>query len=451
MITWRNVAGASAGNPASALAGASSAFTNASRGALAQVESIRKGEAIKRDQATEAAIADIMASGRPLDANHLAGLKNVDASRVIDTITGARARQAQTGASIASTRANNALAEQREYENTPEYRAYQKKVQDLELKAAQGDLEARQEANRLRAQEHNFRVQQFQQTQRIAAETEGLNTAFGTEISNRLAPFRSQMDQAIDEVQAGSDAPDVKAAKIRDLRNGFAGLSAQIEQETAAGFLPAYRTQNPGLSQEAIDSSTVGQLDAELRKRASDRNNLRLEAELEQQKARQSILRGIQGGSTKDLKNIGVDPNTGDLITLDDEAARENTISQQEALDDILKRGLDFNRDDKVPEEFAKEILRVHKQVGGNRELFRQVMANVKYDSEGFAGYGSALFSGKDEVHNIPTEAEVAEVVNDFRQRAGEALLAEIQAAAPAASGDPVSFFQQALADARRK
>lgn len=443
-LTWRNVTGASAGNPASALAGASSAFTNASRGALDLVDSLRKGEEIKRANATEAAIADIMASGRPLDAGHLAGLKNVDTSKVVDTITGARSRQAQT-------RANSALADQREYENTPEYRAYQQNIKDLELKAAQGDLAAREEANRLRGLEHQFRIDQYNlglQNQQAAT---ALDTAFGQELARRLDPARQSMETAIADVQASNLDPAVKAEKIRNLRNGFAGLSAQMQQETATGFLPAYRAQNPGVTQAAVDASGIGQLDAQLQARAQERSDKRLEADLDAQKARQDILRGIQGGSTKDLKNIGVDPNTGDLVTLDDEAASANTITQQEALDDILKRGTDFNRDDQVPEEFAKEIKRVHKQVGGNRELFRQVMANVEYDSEGFAGYGSAIFGAKDEVHNIPTESEVAEVVNDFRKRAGEALIAEIEASAPAAAADPATFFQKALEDARSK
>ena len=445
-ITWRNVTGASAGNPASALAGATSAFSSASRGALDLVDSIRKGTKIKNEELTNRAIADVLASGKPLDGSTLGDFApGVNTADVLESIGGFRSNQASIRSSDATAILRGEQTSELAYKNTPEYRAFQQELQEAEAAAREGNLQAAQRANQLRGQEYQLRVDAANRDANTRAGTQQVDSLFNQELGRRLEPFQAEIQAEIQKVQ-NSDLNDTEKAKhIRNLQTGLAERSAVVQQETAAGFLPQLRAANSGISQESIDASGVGQQVAAATARAEKRQDATAAAAIKTQDRIDQIYRGIAGGASKDLKNLGLNVENGDIIALDADQARANTITLQDGLDWIQSKGTDFNRDEDFPEDAAKDVKRVWTQVGGNKQLFELVMDGVEYDSEGISDQGNP-FNTTDEVHKIPTFAEIEQFLKPYRQRAGE-VFTQRQAERTTTQGDG---FNAALAAARK-
>lgn len=369
-ITWRNVTGASAGNPASALAGASAAFSSAGRGALDLNDSLRKGAEIKRSHRTDEAIAGILASGRPLDGQHLAGLDGVNTRDVVDTVQGFEVnasnlesaeqnRELTAEEIIAQRRANDPaeIARLREHENA---------VLDLERQTLGARLGEQQ--LRVRQFENQENIQRAQQTiqQRYNSEgADGLRGAamvsVGKQWEDRATKFlKTQQElgashieaqQALERFEAENLEPMIQAemAKLAPewlsrQQAEFGLTDSDLADTTIGGSVQRIRAAN----EKAIADATQRELDARI-KRAG-------KAEADRNRRDLSSIRGGQydSGDTKD-----------------------NRLTEAQ-LNKFLREDMDIQIDPD-DEPHARAVLR---SVGGNKEEFARIMNSALTDRD---------------------------------------------------------------------
>lgn len=400
-ITWRNVANTVTGNPATALSVAGKAFSAV--GADADRMRTRRIAQDKLDQEnlTDDATQAIFGVG------DLAGVdKAADFGKVLEGYRSGKT----SDANIAQSEAATGLSEQRlailERENTPEALALAKREREAQV--------GREEARLGIADSTNKRQQSIYDREERARKTSiDLDTGFDADVAARLDPFRARIEQGITALEAGNDPNAIE--KINALTNSLTVETDRVTNEVAPTYLSEYNSRNPGVaSPGAIANSRVGQRAAGLRATAQDEATRDREATRSTQKKYEKQLKDFidGGGDGKTLAQIGMNPTTGQLGFLDKDAAKNNRISEIDAIAEVKSRayyGPVFSEDAEMPQAAQDKVSKIWKQVGGNQQLFLEAIEGIEYDIE---------VGADDELNDVRSTADINALILPYRQAA---------------------------------
>jgi hypothetical protein len=402
-ITWRQVSGGQAGNPASAMGTAIQGFGMAGRGALDLNTDLRKGEAIRNAELTQRTIGNVMASGKPLDAQALGDFApGVNTTDVLESVLGARATQADTDyrRELAETEAagNTPEALQRKIDHENRLATIQERTLDIRNSELQSQLNARKAT----------------QTDRTNATK--LDTGWDTYRAQGLAPKEQEVQAAIAEIQNGPLSDQEKITAIDGLNQELNIYRNEWETENLNNYLSDAYKNNPGMSATAINASRAGQLQNQLTTRATKLAEQRQEADIAYAKEQDTLLGQVSGGVN--LHAMTLDAN-GEVIPITNKkAAARNKMEKNELYEMVRSDASDFlwSKDEEIPKEAAKRLDAIYDILDGNRTAISTLMDNTNwsYDSEG-VDWG---FSAPDEVHGLPTTQAAQEVANKFMQAA---------------------------------
>lgn len=429
-ITWRNVTGASAGNPGSSMSSAIAGFGMAGRGALDLNTDLRKTEELRNQELTQQAIARTMAAGKPLDASTLTDFApGVDTAKVLESVLGAR--KDQSGIALDKERTeteaynNDPVTIQRKREHADRLAKIQERTLDIRNSELQAQLNARKatEADRTNATK--------------------LDTGWDTYRAQGLAPKEQEVQAAIAEIQNGPLSDQEKITAIDGLNQELNIYRNEWETENLNNYLSDAYKNYPGMSATAINASRAGQLQNQLTTRATKLAEQRQEADIAFRKRQDATLRNVSGGSQ--LWKMSLDANGEPVVIEGEQAALDNKMDKTELYEMVRSKGTNFlglAKDDDIPEIAQKRLDTLWKTLGGNRSAITQLMenGNWSYDTEW-------LLMPTDEVHNLPAVQEAQEIANKIKQAATTLYKGNAKAGRP--TDKPVSKLDQTLAGLR--
>jgi hypothetical protein len=371
-ITWRNVTGASAGNPASALASASSAFGSASRGALDLVDSIRKGDSIKRANATEQAIAGILASGKPLDAQHLSEFEGVDISKVLASVQGSQINQSNLDSAEITRRLTGAQADAAEFANKPEQQDFVRRQAEAQTENVESQLRIRQaELNRLNARD----AKEAKIADGILAIERGTYGEGPEDLRGQAIAFVEQNTEAAKRRlhERERENPRFRALPIGEQQDYINQLWDQnydrfVDQEASRRAPEWYAKKQSefGLTRSDVRETTLGnrlQTVEEENTRAISQENAASRAQAG--KEREAAQKALEDGNLTSLIPSG----SGYNLVKTAAERKENTLTESAALP-FIENELDIKINSGQKDD-AIDILRL---VGNNKAKFAEIM-----------------------------------------------------------------------------
>ena len=368
-ITWRNVTGASAGNPASALAGATSAFSSASRGALDLVDSIRKGTAIKNEELTNQAISDILSSGKPLDGSTLGNFApGVNVQDVLSSVQGYQVNKSNLDTAGVTRRMNEARAIGLEHEFSPENIQRQDEL-------AQANLDNVQSQLRIRQLEHNRLLTNDAEGQRI--NTGKLAIERGT-YDESPEGLRGQAIESVskgweDAVREYGSSDRFKNLSPGDRLDAIDAWAPQARerfiQQEMSRLAPEWFSKQQskhGLTRDQAADTTLGFRFQNVE--AQNTAAITQEAAAERsaaKKARGDASKALEDGNLTSLLPSG----DGYTFLKTAQERRRNTLTEA-ATPNFIENELNIQID---PDDTSKAI-KVLQEVGGNKAKFAEIM-----------------------------------------------------------------------------
>lgn len=437
-ITFRNVAAPNL-NPNQALSNAISGFSAGAAGFSDLTDQLREGKDRSRAELTNKALGSIMADGR-FDSSELGGLpEGVD----VGSLVTAQAAN-QTARELTLSRGNTATLDaarinKAQYDNSEPVRKAADELRKANLQVAQ-DNSATAKARQKTAQQNQQRLQTLFERDTAQFEVnKATDIAFDDMITRRMAPQQLKTQEALAAVANDPSLTDEQRTnKTDDLNNAMALYADATRTDSIPSFMAERRQSAPGTN---FDGSNVGALDAGLREAANERALVAQKSAIEFKDLRKRSLSAIANSkSTTNLSQLGI-TDSGELGILSKEAAAGNKMGEEEAYRLVRSKQTFFSflgtEDEEIKDSDKKKINAILKQVGGNRQMFEQVMVDVRNDLD---------FGTEDEVENLPTFSQVAEIVQTYRDAAGQLLSNELRP--EARTGSATSQLFQAWANA---
>ena len=404
-ITWRNVANTVTGNPAAALSSASSAFASAGVGAQRLLTNSLERQKLERAQTTDDALQSIFGEG---------DLAGIDQDANFGAILKAQQDKLTGDAQIGANQAAQAAAEQRlavsKLDNSPEARRIKDERAQAQLENDQARLGISRATEQRQTNAYNL----------LAKDAEDLrqnDEAWDIHFGEATKDIRAEQTRLIDEI---TNNPDLnigqRQKQIEAVKKKADAATEDVRQNEALRFTSKLKVENPGVSTKgrAFDIADL------LSKEGRDRENLRNKAEIEFQQKQRNQLKGFFGTTTStSLAGMGLGAG-GEPYSLEtDGAIADNTITGSQAIADVedlarLNNSNHFGIDDNMPVRYQRKVKAIVKAVGGNKEIFDEVMVNVDYNRDtAFFGFG-----GEDDVTGLPDINDVRKIVEAYKTKA---------------------------------
>lgn len=364
-ITWRQVSGGNAGNPASAMGTAIQGFGMAGRGALDLNTDLRKAEAIRNAELTQRTIGEVMASGKPLDAQSFNDFApGVNTGEVMKSVLGARATQSDIGL-------NDQRASQLEYENSPETRDFQRRQEEARTQSLEEQVNLRRlELNRLQAKDGR----EAAKYDGITAVQKGYNSEDPSGLRGRaMEQVNNNWETAVREYIGSDRFKDyTPAEKENAIQAWEVDAREQFIQDEMGRMAPEWFSEQQakyGLTESDLGETTYGRQFQDVQKANTTAIAADFQSELTERK-------NLQKKAKTDYKNRDLASMipTGQGYVYNPNAAdqKENRLSDT-ALPKYLEEEMDIELD---PQEMkdARELLR---SVGGNKAKFTSILEDA--------------------------------------------------------------------------
>lgn len=376
-LTWRNVTGASAGNPSSSLSTATSAFANVGRNALDRVDSIRKGEEIKRELQADQVISDVLSSGRPINAQTLQDFipEGADTTAILSGIQGYQINQENLETADANQRLSAARSLDLENRNTPEAIEHQRGMERREAELAQAELDHRK--NYLAWQQANTAAEKATREGILSVQKltydEGEEGLRGQAIRSLDANREAALQRYHDSLGDNPATANLSSAEKQRLEDQWWSDNYDnfVEQEMAR-LAPKWLGEQQvkyGLTTTQLRETTIG--NRFLNVEAANTEAISEEAARERAELRDAAKRAQTGLDNRSYSSLRLSGDGFAAIT-NKQDQKDNTLSKSDMIDFIDNRlRIDLAEDE---EDQAQDLL---ERVGGNKEVFTAIMNDV--------------------------------------------------------------------------
>lgn len=424
-ITFRNIANTVAGNAASALSSAVSAFGVARQGSDVLRQQALDREAATKQELTDRFLANVMADGS-FDRRDMANLPaGADIPVLVDRFTKDReaasiqeARRVQGALQEAQTDHQSELASALAYSNTPEQRTLEATRAEQEALQKQQELDLRKLNLDTQRERLNFDLQQSKNAEANIKARDAINLDWDNFVGKGTATMRADHEKAIAALNGRVASGEMSQADADQLANTLSSELGNAVREWGDvhtnDFLTQQRQKNKGLSDAIISASNPGLILDEQEALARERAKIRAKSQADYQEKQMIALDGLAAGSPTNLNKfrIGEDNQLVPLST--PKEISDNTVSKGEAYQWVSEQDgwwniADFDKDEELPKKAKLKVDAMLRASGGNRQIFFQLMKDTRYDSEMFV---------KDEVHGIPTEEWANESLKGFFDQA---------------------------------